>query len=209
MTRRKTKSASVPPPPEEADAFTAKEAMGSGHEHPVGEYVGDLAEVLSVLASLLDPTDTQKRGLQLRFVEQGERRHVSAKKKPTSPEDDAEWEGSLLQVKEAIETGNAVAVGWYLGDAADFLNRLAAILTGQTGSEDRRLKFHRKGRGKPSDPSKAWTDAAIARELEDATRRSGKQEAAIAEVEAKRGISRATILRAKKKHSTSARKSHK
>jgi len=198
MKRRKIKFPAVPSPPEEAGAFNAKEAISSGHEAPVGQYVRDLAEVLNVLASLLDPTNEQNRGLRLQFVAQG---HPTAlkKRKLARAEADEDWDSSLLQVREAIENGNAVAVGWYFRDAAGLLNRLAGVLTGQQGSGGRRLKFHRKRPGKPFDPSKRWEDAAIVRELAEATLRYGKQEAAIAEVAQKRNISRAKIMRAKKK----------
>jgi len=208
MTRRKAKSAPAASFPEEADAFNAMEAMSSGHEIPIGQYVGDVAEVLTLLANLMVPQDKQEEGLQLQFVVRGHR-PTRAKDEAAKSTEDAEWEGSFLQVKEAIETGNTVAVGWFLCDAADVLNRLAAILAGQTDSEDWRLKFHRKGPGKPSDPSKIWRDRAIVRELERATDRVGKQEAAIAEIITNRGVSRSEILKLKKKFGTSSRKSRK
>jgi len=208
MTRRKAKSAPAPSFPEEADAFNAMEAMGSGHELPLSQYVGDVGEVLTLLANLIVPRDKEEQGLKLQFVVRGHR-PTNAKDKAPNSKQDAEWEGTLLQVKEAIETGKAVAVGWFLCDAADVLNRLSGILAGHTDSEDWRLKFHRKGPGKPSDPSKFWRDRAIVRELEFETLRLGKQEAAIAQITADRGISRSEILKLKKKFSTSSRKSPK
>ena len=61
------------------------------------------------------------------------------------------------------------------------------------------MKFVRTGRGRRADPNKMLRDSAIRMELRLATRKAGgKQEAAIADLKAK-GISRATVFRAKKK----------
>ena len=97
------------------------------------------------------------------------------------PDQDAEWEGNFLQIKEAIEQGKAETVGLYLRDAAEFLGRLAGLIDGQASSSDWRLEFRRKGRGRRSDPvSRMLKDSRLAMELRFATLHAGKQESALA-----------------------------
>ena len=210
MKQRKTKTRAAPPPRGEADDFNAREALnqGRGHERAVGEYVRDLAEVLKLVARHLDPNDKHKEGLQLRFVDQ-DGRPVSAMKRHASPHEVEEWDGSLLQVQEAIENGNAKALAWYLHGAAEVLSKLGALLDPPEGHKDWRLELVRKGRGRRSDPSKFWRDSGIANDLMMRTISAGKQEAAIVEVEDDRKISRPTIMRAKKRFSNKPKKSQK
>lgn len=210
MKQRKRKSTAAPPArPEEADTFNAKEALvlGSGHEPTIGQYVQDVAEVLNRAANLLDPKHNQTQTVQLQFVVRGPRAST-AKKSPASRKEE-EWDGSLLQAKEAIKNRHAKALGWYLRDAAGVLGNLGARLAPPADFRGWRLEFVRKGRGRRSEPGKHWDDAAIAQDLSLETLTTGKQEAAVAEVVAKRKTSRATIMRAKKTFSKSLKKSQK
>jgi hypothetical protein len=203
MNKRKTKSPRAPSPPGEADYFNVKEALnqGSGHEPVVGEYARDLAEVLKLLAGHLDPHDKRKQGLQLRFVDP-EGKPVCAKRKRTSPHEDEEWEGNFRQVQAAIAGANAKALAWYLLEAAEILSATGARLDPPEKHNDWQLAFVRKGRGRRSDPEKFLNDSGVARKLMMKTIEAGKQEAAIAELEDERKISRATIFRTKKGPST-------
>jgi len=210
MKQRKRKATAAPPPRGEADDFNAREALnqGSGHEPVLDEYVRDLAKVLKLVARHLDPNDKHKEGLQLRFVDQ-DGRPVSAKKRRASPDEDEEWDGSLLQVREAIENGSAKTLAWYFHGAAEFLSKLGALLDPPEGHKGWRLELVRKGRGRRSDPSKVRKDSTIRHDLMMRTIEAGKQEAAVVEVEDERKISRSTVFRAKYPPSTRSKKSQK
>ncbi len=210
MKQRATKTTAAPPPRGEADAFSAREALdqGSGHEPVLGEYVCDLADVLTLLARHLDPDDKRKKGLRLRFVDRNGR-PVSAKKRLASPHEDEDWDGSRIQVQEAIENGSANALAWYLSEAAEVLRKLAALLDPPEEHKDWRLELVRKGRGRRSDPNKVWRDSRIDSDLTMKTIEAGKQEAAVVEVEDERKISRATVFRAKKNFSKRSKRSRK
>ncbi len=187
--------------PGDADVFDAKEALASGDAQPVGHHLRDLGEVLNLLADLFNSADTEKGPpWQIQLVPRG-RQRVRVKGKAARAPDDSEWEGSLVQIRQAIANGSAEAIGSYLRDAADFLSRLAPALNPAPGSRNWRLKFVREGRGRRSDRTREMLKAtSLVTELKFATRDAGKQEAALAEVKAKRGISRATIMRAKSRN---------
>jgi hypothetical protein len=186
MKRRKAKPVRAPFTPAETDVFEAIQALQSGDERPIRQYLGDLAQILNFLAN---------RSAQL--VPQ-DRRPVLLAEHVVVPDEDAEWEGSFLQVKEAIEHGNMGAVGLYLRDAAKFLRRLAGL---QTPSGDWQLTLRRRGRGRRSDPvSRMLKDSLLAMDLRFATMHAGgQQESALADLKARRRISRATIMRAKRR----------
>ena len=119
----------------------------------------------------------------------------------------SDWEGTLDQVKAAIETGSLTLIGSYLRDAADVYRQVGDALDPPSESKGWRLKFVGTGPGRRADPHKILRDSAIRMELRFATRKAGgKQEAAIADLQAK-GISRASAFRAKKKISNAV-KSH-
>jgi hypothetical protein len=201
MKRRKEDHAGAPAEIEAADCFDAKEAVRFGHERPIGWYLRDAAEILSLLANLLDPMDQNEQRLQF----------TSGSTSPATPIPDeaVEWEGSHSQVKEAIRAGSAEPIGWYLRDVVDLLRRVAAALDARKDSRQWQLKFVRKGRGRRSDETqKMLADSRIAFQLRMMTHRAGKQESAIAELKDSRGISRATLFRAKGP-SKGIRESHK
>jgi hypothetical protein len=188
MKRRKAKPVRAPFTPAETDVFEAIQALQSGDERPVRQCLGDLAQILNFLAN---------RSAQL--VPQ-DRPPVLLTEHVVVPDEDAEWEGSFLQVKEAIEHGDMGAVGLYLRDAAKFLRRLAGLPDGQTPSGDWQWTLRRRERGRRSDPvSRMLRDSLRAMELRFATLHAGKQESALADLKARRGISRATMMRAKRR----------
>jgi hypothetical protein len=208
MNRRKSKPPVAPPPPEEADPFNAKDAFrqGEGHEPVLGQYTRDLAEALTLIADLLDPSGRSKRRVRLEFVGQN-RRPLAVKKKRAGLANDEDWEGSLPQLQEAIERRIATAIGWYLHDGAEVLRILAARLDPPAKYKGWQLAFVRKGRGRRTDPSKLRKESTIAHDVMTRTWSTGKQEAAVLEVEVARKISRSTVFRAKKSRSTSKKSS--
>ena len=117
------------------------------------------------------------------------------------PEDDlGEWVGSPGQVKAAIATGSPKLLGWYLRDLGDFLSRLAPAFNPPEHSRDWHLKFHRKGRGRRSDPmEQSLRDSDSTRMLRMATLKAGKQEAAIADLKGRPGASRANLFKRKRR----------
>ena len=191
----KAKSVTTTYVPGEAGPFHAKEALRHGDERGVGYFARDHAEALSLLADLFDPPEGTARKLQ--FVS-----HLRQRPKaegPTPHDEDPEWEGALVEVKDAINTESLALIGRYLRDAADVYRRVGDALDPPSGSRGWRLEFVRQRRGRPSDPNKMFRDSAIRVELLVATRKAGgKQDSAIADLKGK-GISRATAFRAKKK----------
>ena len=61
-----------------------------------------------------------------------------------------EWEGSYLQVMEAIEKGSVELLASFFDYNALFDRSLADAFDAAPGSWDWRLKFVRKRRGRPS-----------------------------------------------------------
>ena len=148
MERRKAKSVRATSFPEEADPFNAKRALQEGDERGVGYFARDHAEALSLLADLFDPPEGTARKLE--FV--SHRRQRPKADEAASRDEDSDWEGTLDQVKAAIETGSLTLIGWYLRDAADVYRRVGDALDPPSGSRGRRLKFVRTGPGRRADP---------------------------------------------------------
>ena len=192
MKRRKAKSVRATSFPEEADPFNAKRALQEGDECGVGYFARDHAEALRLLADLFDPPEGTAR--QLEFVPRGRRRPKP--NEAASRDQDSDWEGTLDQVKAAIEAGSLTLIGSYLRDAADVYRRVGDALDPPSGSRGRRLKFVRTGPGRRADPSKMIADSRIRQTVAFAKRRLGKLEAAVAEAAEKLGISRASVFRA-------------
>ena len=107
MERRKAKSVRATSFPEEADPFNAKRALQEGDECGVGYFARDHAEALSLLADLFDPPEGTAR--QLEFV--SHRRQRPKADEAASRDEDSDWEGTLDQVKAAIETGSLTLIG--------------------------------------------------------------------------------------------------
>ena len=189
--------------PEEADPFHATEALQAGEKLPLAHFVRDLAEAVVILAELFE--SRTGAGRQLQFLPRPPHTRVPKKVTVTAIE---EWESTLPQLKDAIQLRSAAPIGWYLRDVGNVLGLLTVALDPPPGERGWRLEFRRQGRGRRPDPKKFQKNSAIVTELQFATWATGKQEAAIAEVQAKRGIRRPTIFRAKQK-SNKARKSHK
>ena len=181
-----------------ADVFEAKQALRNGEEHPVGWYLEDASEILSMISDCLDPPNSNRIARNLQFsVELS-----SVASHPSElPEDDlGEWVGSPGQVKAAIATGSPKPLGWCLRDLGDFLSRLAPAFNPPEHSRDWHLKFHRKGRGRRSDPmEQLLRDSDSTLMLRMATREAGKQEAAIADLKGRPGASRANLFKRKRR----------
>jgi hypothetical protein len=178
-------------------------------EPPVANYLRDRAKVQRLLAKLCRRVGAKPARLQI--VPQ--KRRVPVAKDKGIPVQ--EWEGSYLQVVEAIEEGSVELLALFFDYNALFDASLADAFDAAPGSWDWRLMFVRKRRGRPSDRfARTLIDSHIKRELMSATLHSGKggspgkQESAINDLKASRGISRATIMRAKSR-SKGKRKSHK
>ncbi len=118
-------------------------------------------------------------------------------KKFLREENDEDWDGSLDQFEKVLSEGDDELIASYLRDASEIIFGLSRALRPVEGARSWKLEFKRAGRGRPVDRwAKARKDSRIRLALHFATVKFGKQEAAIAELEAKKGWSRATILRA-------------
>ncbi len=192
MERRKAKSVPTSYVPGEAGPSHARKDLRHGNERGVGYFARDHAEALSLLADLLDPPDGTAR--QLQFVSHRRQRPAP----DDSRDEDSDWEGALVEVKDAINTGSLAPIGRYLRDAADVYRQVGDALDPRPGSRDWRLEFVRKGRGRRDDPDKALKPTFVRLALASAKREYPKQDSAIKHLQTK-GISRTKIFRAKKK----------
>ena len=194
---KKMKKTSKPTSSPPANVFDAKQALRNGEEHPVGWYLEDAGEILSIISDCLDPPNGNQIARSLQF---GAEPSDVARDLAKMPQDDlGEWVGSPAQIKAAIASGSPEPLGWYARELGDFLGRLASAFNPPEQSRGWRLKFVRKGRGKRSDPmEQMFRDSDSAAMLRMATRKAGKQEAAIAELKGRPGASRANLF--KRKH---------
>jgi hypothetical protein len=172
--------------------FEAIEAVRVGEARHVASGLTGLADNLARLADQLEAKVGTKPAL--RFVRRPHK--TLAPSNSEGPLEDEEWVSSPDQGKQVIEGGSEEGVILYLRDGANFLRWLATAVDPPPLSKDWRLKFHRRGAGRRRDPAQFWRDRAISQEVHMLTPLHGKQEAAIAEVIAERGISRAKIMRA-------------
>jgi hypothetical protein len=168
--------------PEDVDVFEARKALQTGKVQPVANYLRDLAERLRRRANLAGTKVVSRK-----------RRRIPV---ATGNAD--------LQVEEP--QGNQELLESFDRDAA-FLEHLAATLDGAPGSWGWRLQFVRRHRGRPTDRvARMFRDSRVARDLASATQHSGKggspgkQESAITDLGENQSISRATIMRAKRRH---------
>ena len=204
MKRSKNKLNAPGSGPKEADPFNAMDALRAGEELPVGYFLRDLTQAVGILANLFDPP--KGAGQRLQFFPRAPQ--VRVPKKVTLTAIDEEWESTLFQLKRAIHIASTRPIGWFLRDVGTALGLVATALDPPQGARGWRLEFTRQGRGRRPDPKKFQRDLAIATEILVGTWDTGKQDATIAEMQAKHGISRSTIFRAKKKNNKT-RKSHK
>ena len=188
--------------PEEACASTATDGLQQGDEPPVGHYTRALHEALKRLANQFAPLG-EGEAPQWQFLSRRPRKQRSPAKKQARPvEATEEWEGTLNQIFDAIESGKVTTIGLYLREAAGVLSRLAESLDPPQDSKGWRLEFVRKGRGRRRDNSVSsmFEESRRARELWEETRKaSGQQESAIAALKGKTGRSRSSLFRAKQK----------
>src|SRR5271169_1792685 len=109
----KAKSVPATYVPGEAGPFHAKQALQHGDERGVGNFARDHAEALSLLADRFDPPEGTAR--KLRLV--SHRRKRPKADEATGGDEDSDWEGALVEVKDAINTGSLTSIGRYLRDA--------------------------------------------------------------------------------------------
>jgi hypothetical protein len=126
MKRCKTEPMRAPFNPEEADVFEARRALQNGDDRPLVEYVRDLAKLGNLLASQCNRA--------LRDVPWDDR-PATATAHVAIADESAEWDGSYLQVKEAIEQGNVELLGYFFREVAEFHDELAAVLSGRHYSQ--------------------------------------------------------------------------
>jgi hypothetical protein len=179
-----------------ADVYDAVEGLRTGEPRPIGWYLEDAAAVLTKISDCLDPRDPDQRRTTLQFdPPHAEPDHAEI------PQDDLdEWTGSRAQIEAAINARAAKLLGWYLRDLGDFLSRLTFAFNPPEYSKDWQLQFIRKGRGRRFDPMQQMLrDSDSSRMLRMATRKAGKQEAAIADLKERPGASRANLFKRKRR----------
>ena len=183
-----------------ADVSDAKQALHGGNEGPVGWYLQDAAKILTRIANLLAPTSNDQ-ARRLGFIFPCDVPALTVPANTGSPQDGDEgedWVGSPAQVEAAIDAQSPTLLGWYLHELGEFLELLAPAFDPPQDSRGWRLRFKREGRGRRRDEvAKMLRDDALATKLRFATRKIGKQEAAIAEMNEIPGASRASIFRKK------------
>ena len=173
--------------------FVAEEALRKGEEIPLAYYLADLAQGLSLLANNMHDPATEQSQIKI----------TPPDNVAPALEYEEEWEASLEQFERAISSNDHGLVTSYLRDASGILNLVARALKAQTGAKHWKLEFKR-GRGRPADDQweKLQKESAIQTALKFRTKKYGKQEAAIVDIQSEKSVSRATIFRAKSSKET-------
>jgi len=96
----------------------------------VRSYLQGLSENLGLLAAFLDHEDTAHPPWRLQATDpqDGLSGRSDAEDEIGEPDEAAEWAGDALQVKEAIQAGNAPLIASSLRDAAEILENLQRVL---------------------------------------------------------------------------------
>ena len=184
--------------PWEIVAFDAKEAMREGHEQPIAIYLEAASAIIKLLAALMDDDTTPETSWRLRLVPIGEQPPIA----PHNPSEriyEEDWEGDPDQLRKAIARGNSQAVGWYLRDLGEVLKGLARCLSPTTQAQDWRLMFRQARRGRRRDAATEDLHSLIRLRLWLGKQRGIKQEATITELMHEFRVSRATIMRSKRR----------
>ena len=126
------------------DPFEAKEAIRKGQVAPIGSYLRDLPEILTLLADQLDFKDGEKSRVKLRKIE------CAPEDQPSQEDPEEDWDSNTQTVLKYIEKGEATLVAWFLRDLASFLSDLGRVFDPKANSEIWKLTFSRRRRaGRP------------------------------------------------------------
>jgi hypothetical protein len=175
-TNRKVNESTASAADNVSDPLDARECLRNGVTGPVGRFLRD--EVAPLLRSLSAA---------------GQRSTASDDLPPPDP--DWPFEFGAADMQWAINRGRSELVAQYPIEIAKVLSTLGDMLDPE-GTSEYVLRPTRRRRGKPKDASFSNREAQIIHELESSrARHGGKLEAALAEVGAKRKLSRATLMR--------------
>lgn len=206
--------------------WDALNAVSNGDAAKLCACLEELAASLLFISELLDPSDELMPPLTFKDdegAEAGKRLAERCWKRPWDQvslyyEDDVlsqdtldhliaegednSWEGKSSELIEAAHLRVAPPFGWYLHTVAQLLIAIGETLKpGPDAEAERQLKFQRRRRGRPTDPTEVFfRESAIAEEVQSEKHRLGKQEAAVHSVAQKYGHSRATIMRLLRSH---------
>jgi hypothetical protein len=103
-------------------ASDTKSAFWRQKASPLGHYTRDLAEVLSSLAECFDSDAKSEAAWRVCLLPRVKSLDATQREKTADVVE--EWDGTLSQIKDALESGNVEAIGCYLRDAADVLRIL-------------------------------------------------------------------------------------
>jgi hypothetical protein len=170
----------------------AEQALRMGSEQGAAVAVNGLAETLNLVANLLDPKKGKNKKPRLGFTP------AEVQAPAPGPLAEEYTKSRLDQAMNALRDQNAVLLGRYFRDGAEFLTQLGAALNPASSAKDWRLEFRGNRRGRK--PDRSSRDGLLAYAVLEAVHGRGlPQKAAIADVQAKYGVSRATVMRALQK----------
>ena len=195
------------PLPFEAVPMEAKEALYNGDEGPLAGYLAGLAEGLSLLAKSIRQSERNERPIEEKQTPNGD-----APKKASLPNqhEEEEWDASLDQFERVLKEGDDELIASYLREASDIISEVSRVLRPDKGVRDWKLEFKHARKGRSVDRrEQARKRRKILMDVRFKTHKFGKQGAAIADFDGEKGMSRATIFRAKKAGKKTAQKTPK
>lgn len=180
--------------PFEPDSFDAKEALTKGDAELLARYLDELGQNLQTIGELLAPKGDEPP--RLSFIGESSASpadHVMA----GDEEPDDEWTGSTSQLRAAIDQRNAPAVGSFLCETAELVERLQRVIgPDKSSSEPWQLVLKRRRAGRPKDPIAAMNEeTAIATRVRLGWGASTQREATVTLFKEATGKSRATTFR--------------
>lgn len=177
-----------PSPWEEQGALEATEALRTGDEEALAAYIKDLASALNSLEAALRPTVDGLANLVFSKTKK------ESEQKSQLLHEDAEWDGTLGELEEALRLGSSEVVASYLHDAHLVLRRLSKALAPPVGSKSKKLTFKNASRGRHSDHIQTLKRDTNIRTRMKLTK-GKKKEAIVAELMKEYGLTRSQIFK--------------
>jgi hypothetical protein len=179
-----------------SDPHDARAAIDSGEEALISSYLRGVGAALKLLADQLDPSDVRCGWrVKARGIAQS-----TGRKRRRQLDADFTWDSDTGIAEECIKNGEAVLTGSWLRDVATFVQYLAEPFD-PTSTSHRRLKFARRNRGKPKNPSKMFRDSRVELGLlfnrnKEKKKQTKTSKRAVFDVMERQQVSRATVFRA-------------
>lgn len=188
--------------PFEPDSFDAKEALAKGDADVLARYLDELGPNLRTIGDLLAP----KGDALPQLVFAGESSASAFERAPVRDEEveEEDWTGTTSQLRAVIAQRSAQAIGIFLRETAELIERLQRVVdTDKSSIEEWHLALRRRKAGRPRDRVAAMNEeSGLAMMVRFQQRTSRKKELAVQDVVegSKRKQGRSTVYRKLARH---------